>query len=136
LARRFEVSAALVREALAVQQMDESRPARWRREQRLWSQLGGKYAALHAEVEKLAKGVLRASSVIENLNSRLRNYFFLRKRLGSGYLKLLQFYLNHRRLGRSERDERVGSSAAELLSGQTHKHWLEMLGYQRFRQAG
>jgi hypothetical protein len=135
LAVRFEVSAALVREALAVQQMDESRPSRWQREKQLWSRLGGKYAALRVEVEKLAGGVVRASSVIENLNSRLRNYFFLRKQLGSGYLKLMQFYLNHRRLTRSERAERVGNSAAELLSGQKHAHWLEMLGYQRFRQA-
>jgi hypothetical protein len=29
----------------------------------------------------------------------------------------------------------VGKSPAELLSGQEHPHWLEMLGYQRFRRA-
>jgi hypothetical protein len=29
---------------------------------------------------------VRASSVIENLNSRLRNYFFLRRHLGADYL--------------------------------------------------
>jgi hypothetical protein len=135
LARRFGVSAELVREALAVQQLDESRPSRWRREKELWSRLGGKYASLRAEVEELAEGVVRASSVIENLNSRLRNYFFLRKQLGSGYLKLLQFYLNHRRFNRSEHAFRQGKSPRELLSGQEHEHWLELLGYQRFRQA-
>lgn len=135
LAKRFEVSQALVREALAVQQLDESRPSRWQREKKLWSQLGGKYAPLRAEVEKLALGVVRASSVIENLNSRLRNYFFLRKHLGSGYLKLLQFYLNHRRFSRSAQAARVDKSPAELLSGQEHDHWLELLGYQRFRRA-
>jgi hypothetical protein len=135
LAERFEVSQALVREALAVQQMEESRSSRWRREQELWSRLGGKYAQLRAEVEELARGVVRASSVIENINSRLRNYFFLRKQLGGGYLKLLQFYLNHRRFDRSERPEREGKSPRELLSGQEHGHWLELLGYQRFRQA-
>jgi hypothetical protein len=135
LAKRFEVSAEVVREALACQQMDESRPSRWRREKELWSRLGGKYAALRVEVERLAVGVVRASSVIENLNSRLRNYFFLRKQLGGGYLKLLQFYLNHRRFARSEHAERVGKSPAELLSGQEHGHWLELLGYQRFHRA-
>lgn len=134
LAQRFGVSVALVREALAVQQADQSRPSRWRREKELWSRLGGKYAALRAEVERLAVGVVRASSVIENLNSRLRNYFFLRKQLGSGYLKLLQFFLNHRRFGRSEDAGREGKSPRELLSGQKHDHWLELLGYQRFRR--
>jgi hypothetical protein len=135
LAGRFEVNAELVRETLAVEQMDESRPARWRREKELWSRLGGKYALLRVEVQKLAGTVVRSSSVIENLNSRLRNYFFLRKQLGSGYLKLLQFYLNHRRFERSEHSERVGKSPRELLNGQEHRHWLELLGYQRFSQA-
>ena len=32
---------------------------------------------------------MRASSIVENLNSRLRNYFFLKKQLGVGYLNLL-----------------------------------------------
>jgi hypothetical protein len=63
---------------------------------------------------------------------RLRSYFFLRRHLGSDYLALLQFYLNHRRLERSDRPERVGKTPAELLTGQTHPHWLEMLGYTRF----
>ena len=81
---------------------------------------------------ELAEHTVRASSVIENLNSRLRNYFFLRRHLGSDYLALLQFFLNHRRFLRSERAERVGKSPAELLTGQSHPHWLEMLGYTRF----
>ena len=41
--------------------------------------------------------VVRASSLVENLNSRLRSYFFLRRQLGKDYLTLLQFFLNHRR---------------------------------------
>jgi hypothetical protein len=134
LAARFEVSAALVREALAVQQMDEARATRWQREAELWRQLGGKYAGLRVEVERVAGDVVRASSVIENYNSRLRNYFFLRKEVGSGYLDLLRFFLNHRRFMRSEHASRVGKSPAELLSGQAHAHWLELLGYQRFSQ--
>jgi hypothetical protein len=71
---------------------------------------------------------VRASSAVENLNSRLRNYFFLRRRLGPGYLQLLQFFLNHRRFVRSEHPGRVGRSPAELLTGQAHAHWLELLG--------
>jgi len=33
---------------------------------------------------------------------------------------------------RSERPKRIGKSPAELLTGQAHPHWLEMLGYTRF----
>ena len=79
----------------------------------------------------LSKQVVRASSIIENINSRLRNYFFLRREIGAGYLELLQFFLNHRRFLRSEHPERVDKSPAELLTGQGHPHWLEMLGYRR-----
>ena len=48
----------------------------------------------------------------ENLNSRMRTYFTLRRQLGSSYLDLLQFFLNHRRFMRS-RVDRQGKSARE-----------------------
>ena len=38
-------------------------------------------------------------------------------------------------LERSERPVRVGKTPAELLTGQSHCHWLEMLGYTRFHRA-
>jgi hypothetical protein len=43
----------------------------------------------------------RSSSLVENLNSQLRNYFTLRRHLGTSYLDLLRFFLNHRRFPRS-----------------------------------
>ncbi len=77
----------------------------------------------------------RASSLVENLNSRLRNYFFLRRQLGPQYLDLLRFFLNHRTFMRSECPERVGKSPAELMTGQKHPHWLEILDFERFQRA-
>ena len=74
--------------------------------------------------------------MVENLNSRLRNYFFLRRQLGKDYLTLLQFFLNHRRYLRREDPSRVGKSPAELLTGQRHAHWLELLGYTRLGSHG
>ncbi len=76
-----------------------------------------------------------ASSLVENLNSRLRNYFFLRRQLGPQYLDLLRFFLNHRTFISSECPERVGKSPAELMTGQKHPHWLEILGFERFQRA-
>jgi hypothetical protein len=135
LAATHHVSAATSRDVLTIQQMSQNDKRRWPLEERLRQELGGRYYALSKAVEELAGRVVRASSLVENLNSRLRNYFFLRKEVGQDYLELLRFFLNHRRFLRSEHPERVGKSPAELLSGQDHSHWLEILGYKRFRRA-
>ena len=71
-------------------------------------------------------------AVWSRTSSGLRSYFFLRRQLGKDYLTLLQFFLNHRRDLRSEDPSRVGKSPAELLTGEPHAHWLELLGYARF----
>ena len=128
VAADFQVPAAVVRAVLHVQELDVWDHRRWPREAALRQQLRGRFFELSAAVAAVARGTVRASSVVENLNSRLRNYFFLRRHLGPGYLQLLQFSLNHRRFLRSEHPERVGHSPAELLSGQEHAHWLELLG--------
>ena len=134
LAGQWRVSEQTVRELLQLQQMGEKNPKRWPREAALRTQLRGRYYGSNAAVEEMSSQVVRASSLVENVNSRLRNYFFLRRQLGPEYLTLLQFYLNHRRFGRSEHQHRVGKSPAELLNGESHAHWLELLGYQRFKQ--
>jgi len=135
LAARAEVAASVVRELLAVQEMPPRSGRRWRRDQELHALLGRRYHELSVAVAALRRGVVRASSLVENLNSRLRNYFHLRREVGGDYLELLRFFLNHRVLLRSERAERQGHSPAELLSGAAHGHWLELLGYQRFQNA-
>lgn len=132
LAADFEVPLASVRQMLDLVVGDERRPAHWQKEATLRQQLRQRFCPLHQAVSDLAQRIVRASSVIENLNSRLRNYFFLRRQVGSDYLVLLQFFLNHRRFLRSAHTERVDKSPAELLTGQRHPHWLEMLGYTRF----
>jgi hypothetical protein len=132
LATEFQVPVTIVRGLLDLQTLDQRQPQRWQKEAALRQQLRHHFHHLQEAVHDLADHVVRASSVIENINSRLRSYFFLRRELGSDYLVLLQFFLNHRRFPRSERPERVGKSPAELLTGETHPHWLEMLGYTLF----
>ena len=134
VAKEYEVSVALVREMLDVKAADPHAVATWQRDADLHRQLGERYWGVQEAVSEVVSGTVRASSVIENLNSRLRGYFFLRRHLGSAYLDLLRFFLNHRRFGRSDHPERVGKSPAELLSGSTHRHWVELLGYQRFER--
>jgi hypothetical protein len=128
VAADFHVAPAAVRALVPVLEMDLHNPHRWPREAALRQQLRGRFYALSEAVAAVVRGTVRASSVVENLNSRLRNYFFLRRHLGADYLHLLRFFLNHRRFLRSEHAERVDCSPAELLTGQPHAHWLELLG--------
>ena len=75
--------------------------------------MGHKFQALFDAVGQALARTPRSSSLVENLNSRLRNYFTLRRHLGDSYLSLLQFFLNHRTLMRSRRAERNGKSPCE-----------------------
>jgi hypothetical protein len=135
LGQELQVSAELARCVLKTQSRDERDPRRWAEEATLRKELRGRFHAVQFAVAAVAEETVRASSLVENLNSRLRSYFFLRRHLGPDYLALLQFYLNHRRLERSDRPHRQGKTPAELLTGQSHPHWLEMLGYTLFRRA-
>jgi hypothetical protein len=128
VAADFQVAPAVVRAVLHLHELDVRDARRWPWEATLRQQLRGRFYALQEAVAAVARRTVRASSVVENLNSRLRNYFFLRRHLGPDYLHLLQFFLNHRRFLRSEHPERVDQSPAELLTGQPHAHWLVLLG--------
>jgi hypothetical protein len=132
LAQRWQIGGATARAVLEMQALPACDRRRWPREAALRETLRGRYHGVCADVEELSARVVRASSLVENLNSRLRNYFFLRRQLGEDYLVLLQYFLNHRRYLRSEHPERVGKSPTELLTGEPHRHWLELLGYTRF----
>jgi hypothetical protein len=134
LAQEWEISVTTAREVLQIQSLPTWDPKRWQREAALRETLRGRYYGVCADVQEISDRVERASSMVENLNSRLRTYFFLRRQLGHDYLALLQFFLNHRRYMRSEDPSRVKKSPAELLTDQPHAHWLELLGYQRFSQ--
>jgi len=132
LAQDWQISVATALEVLEVQRLPSWDPKRWSRVATLRETLRWRYHGVCADARELSDRVVRASSLVENLNSRLRTYFFLRRQLGKDYLTLLQFFLNHRRYLRSEDPSRVDKSPAELLTGQRHAHWLEHLGYTRF----
>ena len=132
LAQDWQISVATAREVLQVQYLPTWGSKQRPRVAALRETLRGRYHGVCAAVRELSDRVVRASSMVENLNSRLRSYFFLRRQLGNDYLTLLQFFLNHRRYLRSEDPSRVGKSPAELLTGEPHAHWLELLGYTRF----
>jgi hypothetical protein len=134
MAHEFEVS---LNDVLAVYQLNglpSSSQKRWQQYDILRARLGQKFYWIESLVAEVLDNTFRANSLVENINSRLRTYFTLRRELGNEYLDFLQFFLNHRRFMRSEYAERVGKSPTELLTGEKHKHWLEMLGFQLFRK--
>lgn len=97
--------------------------------------LDKKYDAVEDAVIAAINSTERTSSLVENLNSRLSPYFFLRREIGNGYLDLLKFYLNHTPFMRSENQDRVGKSPAEILMNSPHDHWLSLLGLKQFKRS-
>lgn len=134
LSGRLDVPLPFVHAVCELQGRDRTLPAYWQREGQLRKKLRHHFHAVETGVRDLLATTPRASSIVENLNSRLRSYFFLRRHIGNGYLDLLRFFLNHRRFLRSDRQGRVGKSPAELLNAQSHPHWVQLLGFERFQQ--
>src|SRR4051794_6527928 len=128
IARAHAVSKPLVREACLLHSLPSTSPAYWQGWNRLRARMGGKFHALFDAVSRAMADTPRSSSLVENLNSRLRTYFTLRRNLGGSYLDLLRFFLNHRRFLRSRHAERQGKSPCELMTGRGHPHWLTLLG--------
>lgn len=135
IAQQLDIPLYWVRKMCLFFRKQPSSNAYWQVWEELHQKLSWKFHTVYEAVKMAMKETPKASSLVENLNSRLRNYFFLRKQLGPDYLNLLRFFLNHRTFMRSECQERVGKSPAELMTGQPHPHWLELLGFNRFRQA-
>lgn len=133
IATEFEVTLVDVQEIANLRELPIQE--RWEAHASLQSRMKTKFHLIVTAVDEILDSIVRASSLVENLNSRLRNYFTLRRTLGNDYLEILRFFLNHRRFMRSKYQERVGQSPTELLTGEKHQHWLEMLGFEIFKRA-
>jgi len=128
IAQAHAIAEPLVREACVLHRLPTTSPAYWQGWNRLRATIGRKFHTLFDAVSHAMADTPRSSSLVENLNSRLRTCFTLRRHLGGSYLDLLRFFLNHRRFMRSRRAERHGKSPRELMTGQGHPHWLTLLG--------
>lgn len=131
ISQRRKMPLKWVRQVCRMHRKKPTSTAFWQRWNELHTQVGETFVALVADVRAALDDTPRSSSMVENLNSRLRRYFCLRRHLGRAYLSLLQFFLNHRVFMRSRRAERVGKTPKQLLTGQAHANWLELLGFER-----
>ena len=111
--------------------LDKEHCEYWILEGKLLAKFGKELREIKKKVKDIIENTFRASSIVENVNSLIRPYFFLRKTIGNtNFLALLQFYLNTKIIGRCEKiPERVGKSRLELLTGKKHPPWHELLGY-------
>lgn len=136
ISQKHQVPLEDVRSVFELGRLAPDDPLYWLKDSALWDRLGiHNYPLVSEDVDQILENTVRASSMIENLNSRLRCYFFLRREVGPEYLELLRFFLNHRRYPRSRKDGHVGRSPAEILQRRILPHWLEQLGFTRFRKA-
>jgi len=83
IARAHTVPEPLVREACVLHRLPTTSPAYWQGWNRLRAQTGSKFHVLFDAVSRAMADTPRSSSLVENLNSRLRTYFTLRRHLGS-----------------------------------------------------
>ena len=135
IARSFQIDLGVVRAVYELHGLVQDNLRLYQPEAELRKILRHAFYPVDRAIETLLKETVRASSAVENFNSRLRDYFFLRQNIGPDYLELLRFYLNRHRFQRSERPERRGRSPAEMLTGKPLPHWLEQLGFERHRPA-
>jgi len=88
IAQVHQVPEYLVRTASLLHRKPKKSPSYWQAWNRLHAQLGARGHAVIAAVDQAMAQTPRSSSLVENLNSRLRNYFTLRRQLGGSYLSL------------------------------------------------
>ncbi|MGS0755527.1 hypothetical protein ACVBEH_13070 [Roseateles sp. GG27B] len=129
IATMHSVPDRIVRAVCTLHRKHPTSSTYWQAWNQLRHDLGGEFYIVKAAVTQALEQIPRCSSLVENLNSRLRTYFTLRRQVGNTYLGLLQFFLNHRRFMRSRVPERADKSPCELLTGKAHAHWLSLLGF-------
>src|ERR1700759_3871678 len=82
IAQTLVIAEPLVREACVLHRLPRTSTAFWQGWNRLRAKLGDKFHPLFDPVNRAMAQTPRSSSLVENINSRLRNYFTLRRHLG------------------------------------------------------
>lgn len=88
-----------------------------------------RYTEAGSEFQKLLDKTKKASSLVENLNGRIRTYMEVKRIVPTRFFVLMKVYFNTRRYYRSRCKERIGKSPLELLTGTPQPEFLETLGY-------
>lgn len=96
-------------------------------EKKLYRIFGERLPEARETLTEMIRHTYRASSPDENVNGRLRVFMNARRGVPSWQLPLYQMFLNMKKAKRSRRRERIGTSALERLTGQSHPDFLDAL---------
>lgn len=91
--------------------------------------LGNRYDEIRIKWDDFISKIVRASSIVECINSLIRPFINLKKNIPDKFFSLIQFYFNTRKYRRSSKKERIGKSPIELLTGKEYADPLTILGY-------
>lgn len=111
LYRRFGVPKGSESHAKLTQQAESLIPA-------------GDLANVEKVHDEIVNGIKRASSMVENVNGRLRAYMNIKRHISSNFYSLVQLHMNAKKYRRSRVESRKGHSPLELLTG---KQWPEFI---------
>lgn len=135
ISQKYKLSINILWELCKLQRCDVNNNQYYIRSMPLRIELKNLFTEIETAVIEAMESTERTSSMIENLNGRVRKYISYREEIGYGFLDLLRFFLNHKPIERSAKTERKGKTPAEILSRKSHPHWLELLGFERFKRA-
>jgi len=90
---------------------------------------GNRYNEARDEFERLLSRIKKASSLVENLNGRIRVFIEVKRVIPTRFFILLKVYFNTQKYKRSRCKERVGKSPLELLTGTSQPEFLEAIGF-------
>lgn len=96
-------------------------------EKRLYKRLGNRLIDARAALPDIIHMTYRASSMVENVNSRVRCYMNLKREIPERFMPLLCLYLNTRKAIRPKNKSWVGTSALDRLTGHENPAFLDLL---------
>ena len=96
-------------------------------EMRLYHKFGRNLAEARSVLQKMVKSARRASSMIENLNGRIRCFMDLKRDVPKQFLLLIKVFFNTKKALRPHNKDWEGTSALERLTGEKYPEFLDLL---------
>ncbi len=98
-------------------------------EYELGSLLYTRYTEVREEFERILRSTRRASSMVENVNGRIRTYMNLKRIVQKKFFILMKVYFSTKKYRRSRILQRIGKSPIELLTGKEYPEFLVCIGF-------
>jgi len=91
--------------------------------------LQDRYIDVQNAIQLAKNSTKKASSIVENVNGRIRVYIEVKRTIPDAFFILLKVYLNTKKYKRSRYEERIGKSPLELLTQTLQPGFFEAIGF-------